>query len=402
MGRKVIDMEAPRKERVAHAVAVPEGKPVINDKQSKLPILLRQHAADKFFEILIVKRNQEDAIKMALEYELDLYNSTKKKTVYKNSLLSKLNALKSNKPMASIEKASQIRFEEAVNRLEDMLVPVETLAEIGFPCLETGIFIERLPNQEVECSRCKKPFIPDTYYELEDPESCNYHYGRLQNVKNHPTKIFSCCNAEASGTHCSTASKHVFFCKTLFSDDSLLKCDWSQTAEQLDLVALDGEMCHTEAGMELCRLTMVTWDETRLLDVIIKPTTRIIDYNTRFSGISEETFVEGSFETVVPEGITPKIFSFEELRSVLLPRLIGPQTILVGHSLENDLFYMKLDHKRIIDTCVLYPHNKGHPYRMALRDLSRVHLKQFVQEGSSGHDSFEDCVACLRLLKIKL
>lgn len=35
---------------------------------------------------------------------------------------------------------------------------------------------------------------------------------------------------------------------------------------------------------------------------------------------------------------------------------VGPDTLLVGHSLENDLRVLKLVHLKNLDTAILYPH----------------------------------------------
>lgn len=35
---------------------------------------------------------------------------------------------------------------------------------------------------------------------------------------------------------------------------------------------------------------------------------------------------------------------------------VGPDTFLVGHSLENDLRVMKLVHLKVLDTAIMYPH----------------------------------------------
>ena len=35
---------------------------------------------------------------------------------------------------------------------------------------------------------------------------------------------------------------------------------------------------------------------------------------------------------------------------------VGPETLLVGHALENDLKVLKLVHLRNLDTAMLYPH----------------------------------------------
>lgn len=37
-------------------------------------------------------------------------------------------------------------------------------------------------------------------------------------------------------------------------------------------------------------------------------------------------------------------------------KFVGPDTLLVGHSLENDLRVLKLVHLKNLDTAILYPH----------------------------------------------
>jgi RNA exonuclease 1 len=80
------------------------------------------------------------------------------------------------------------------------------------------------------------------------------------------------------------------------------------------------------------------------------------DLNTRFSGIHPEEYAA---RAVLP------------LESVqrALARLIDADTILIGHALDNDLRALRLVHRRVVDTAALFPHNRGPPYRRALRDL---------------------------------
>ncbi len=395
-----------RKDRVAHRVptALKDG-PVISEKNSRVPIALRQFAVTKYYEFLLNDQIKEEASTRALEHELDVYKSARNKGEYKNLYMSRLSKLKDKKNQANIDRALTclIKLDEVFSRLEELLVPLSTLTQVGFPLVESLQRIDRTVINKVECNRCKKPFIPNEYYNLSEPESCQYHFGRLGHVRNIKSKIWSCCNADENGPTCTIASRHVFYHKHIFEDDQVHCTDsWPTLASQLRLASIDGEMCHSRCGLDICRLTMVDWDEKRVLDVLIHPSSEIIDYNTRYSGLSAESFSPNGFSHVVPAGMEPRVLTMEELMKDVLPKLIGPDTVLVGHSLENDLLSLRLSHRRIIDTAVLYPHNKGLPYRMALRDLTRVHLKQFVQEASSGHDSYEDCVACIRLLKLKL
>jgi hypothetical protein len=56
------------------------------------------------------------------------------------------------------------------------------------------------------------------------------------------------------------------------------------------IYALDCEMVYTTWGMSLARLTLVDTMLTRVLDVVIRPTDKIIDANTRFSGLVASDF----------------------------------------------------------------------------------------------------------------
>ena len=38
--------------------------------------------------------------------------------------------------------------------------------------------------------------------------------------------------------------------------------------------------------------------------------------------------------------------------------LVGADTLLVGHALENDLRVLRVLHGRVVDTAILYPHPK--------------------------------------------
>lgn len=81
---------------------------------------------------------------------------------------------------------------------------------------------------------------------------------------------------------------------------------------------------------------------------------------------------------------------------------VPKQTILLGHSLENDLRALKLFHLKVVDTVVLYPHDRGLPSRNSLRFLAERHLSKTIQRSETGHNSVEDAHTCLELLNLKL
>lgn len=83
-------------------------------------------------------------------------------------------------------------------------------------------------------------------------------------------------------------------------------------------------------------------------------------------------------------------------------KLVYKETVLVGHSLENDLLALKISHKQVIDTAVLYQHHRGGSYKTALRVLAKRFLSKDIQQSVDGHDSIEDAKTTLELALLKI
>ena len=109
--------------------------------------------------------------------------------------------------------------------------------------------------------------------------------------------------------------------------------DWVQTTEFTHdgshIFALDCEMCLSEQGLVLTRISLVNFDNEVIYEELVKPDVPIVDYLTRYSGITEEKLALGAKKTLA------------EVQKDLL-KLISRSDILIGHSLQNDLKVMKL------------------------------------------------------------
>lgn len=154
--------------------------------------------------------------------------------------------------------------------------------------------------------------------------------------------------------------------------------------------ALDCEMCETDIGMKLTRVTVVNINGAVVYDQLVKPRSTIINYHTEFSGISEEILKD-----------TKHIVA--DIQRDLTTQFLVENTILVGHFLTSDLRALRMVHPTIADTAILFPHQRGFPFRTSLKYLTKTYLKKDIQmQTQTGHDSAEDAIASLNLLLLKV
>ena len=162
------------------------------------------------------------------------------------------------------------------------------------------------------------------------------------------------------------------------------------------VLGIDCEMVRTTQGSELARVTLIQFnqyvgpkdsaDTTVLLDCLVRPRNRIIDYLTMYSGIT-------------PDLLEPISTRIEQVQYALASYLTQ-RDILVGHSLENDLRALHYIHPRVVDTSMIFrPTNKDKRFKFSLRHLSGVLLKRKIQNGS--HCSEEDAQAALDIAFLK-
>lgn len=164
-----------------------------------------------------------------------------------------------------------------------------------------------------------------------------------------------------------------------------------ERSPNLKVIALDCEMVRTESALELARVSLVNLRGDILYDAFVKPEKAVTDYLTQYSGITAATLEDIQL-------------NMEQARAEVL-KLVKKDTILCGHSLENDLRALKFVHKRVIDTSVLFPHNVP-TRKWSLKSLAQRYLRQSIQsvraKQQKGHDSVEDARAALFLAREKV
>ncbi|XP_051760287.1 RNA exonuclease 5-like isoform X2 [Ctenopharyngodon idella] len=148
------------------------------------------------------------------------------------------------------------------------------------------------------------------------------------------------------------------------------------------LFGLDCEMCLTSEGLEVTRVALVDEAGHCVLNELVKPPNPIINYCTRFSGITRS----------ILEPVSTCLADVQRKLLQLLPR----DAVLVGHSLDGDLRVLHMIHPHVIDTSLLYRQEFGG--RFKLKRLAQVILNREIQsEDRKGHDPCEDALAALHL-----
>lgn len=328
------------------------------------------------------------------------------------------------------ETALAIKLVTSLNGLEEFGYVTKAPTESEIETAKRGV-IESKGWEK--CDRCGGRFqvFPGRREDgaLTSGGQCTYHYGRpiypprkkTDKVIGSSEAYFPCCG-ESLGTSpgCTKASTHVFKVSEVKRLASILQFQTTPAQPDkgpLEPVCFDCEMGYTTLGLELIRLTAVSWPEGRdLLDVLVKPMGEVLDLNSRYSGVFPEHFASATPYGITdprPASPTPlgnnkekkplQVVQSPAAARDLLFGLLQSDTPLIGHAIDNDLNVCRVIHPTVIDTVLLYPHPKGRlPNRMGLKTLARKFLDRDIQTGGDrGHDSKEDSVATGDLVRVK-
>ncbi|KAF2122704.1 hypothetical protein BDV96DRAFT_593210 [Lophiotrema nucula] len=410
-------------------------------------------SSDKAIKSLYLSSNQLK--KLAVEEEGRIAEASG--TIYDNKIRQRLNTLKNMKMETWVEErndsiakehaakatqgnSSQVRppipppVNTGLSREEEVMVLSSCLvsSQVGLDQFE---YVTEVPTEEEveeargaqymancweECDRCRTRFQVFSERRQEDGAlttggKCVHHWGKSiwpkkgSNVASGKTK-WSCCQGETGTPGCTTGDTHVFKAsspKRLALTMPFIETPENFEVDQLAAVCFDCEMGYTTYGLELMRLTAVSWPSHKpILDILVRPLGHILDLNTRFSGISTEQY----FNAKSHDPVNP-VFDANDLRIVENPYVardlflshVSPKTPVIGHAIENDLKCIRLVHPTIVDTVFLYPHPTGFPRRHRLKHLAEKELGLHIQQGgAAGHDSFEDARATGELVRLRV
>jgi len=381
----------------------------------------KKHLRSIYESLLPYVKNGEDSrkeiIKAAKDIEYKVYQESSKSTSgYHSKIASKMVSIRKCNTLQQFYEAiappkvltafEKLTTPMQVTVCEQLLHDEDTLYNYGFwfrthesdpeiyiankdkdPVCMTANVTELTPESMVKCSRCNLPFQHD-----KQNSQCRFHDG-VKQFKLKADKTYSCCNEGLTALGCTIEDWHTFtgnefrHVRTEFEPTP-----WANLGEDspLSAYAIDCEMIFTTRGHELARVTLIDFDGKMVFDWFVETVGRVVDYVTKWSGITEELFKAATRH------------SFEEVRQELF-KYINSKTFVIGHGLDSDLKILKLIHLRVLDTTILFPHKFGPPYKKKLKLLVQEHLFKTIQEeDATGHDSLEDSLAALQLVKLKL
>ncbi|NXC16712.1 AEN nuclease, partial [Corythaeola cristata] len=158
-------------------------------------------------------------------------------------------------------------------------------------------------------------------------------------------------------------------------------------------VAIDCEMVGTGPQgrqSELARCSVVNYEGDVIYDKYVQPELPIVDYRTRWSGITKR-----HMKSAIP---------FKTAQAEILKIL--KDKIVVGHAIHHDFQALKYFHPkdRTRDTSRIPVLNQkaGLPIRasVSLKSLARHLLRKKIQVGCTGHSSVEDAQTAMELYRL--
>jgi hypothetical protein len=157
-------------------------------------------------------------------------------------------------------------------------------------------------------------------------------------------------------------------------------------------IVLDCEMVGVGPGgsiSALARLSAIDFLTGELLiDKLVQPSRMVIDWRTKYSGITARAMQAAHDSGEILEGAAAA--------REMISRHMDDETVLIGHALYNDLEVLGIQHEKVVDSALLVEAAVGHSVRTmwGLKKLCKELLGIIIQDaGKKGHDSVEDALA---------
>ena len=293
--------------------------------------------------------------------------------------------------------------EHVLQKLEELVLPSHIMKRGGYPMYTKHKNEEEIKQEPTVLESLWRsarerhenldapfafPFDPKTSRDIVQSLKVDVHVPE----DHHPIIQHNCPNTcTTHGTH----SPNQSFVQTYLDRNQLESTStrWdasSSSSSSSKIYSIDCEMVRTSERFELARVTLLQFcpshDEPELykvvLDELVKPKHPILDYLTKYSGITAQ----------ILENVTTTL---EEVQVALLVT-VCKDDIVIGQSLENDMKALCLVHSKVVDTAELFRSESGRKF--SLKHLAASLLKIKIQDDATvGHCSEEDAAAALVL-----
>ncbi|XP_054088226.1 putative exonuclease GOR [Zeugodacus cucurbitae] len=253
-------------------------------------------------------------------------------------------------------------------------------------------FVPDEDNMKKQCVRCERTFKVTQSGFYVTLENCTFHWGKLFTLRN--TVQYTCCAGSEESVGCTTNSVHVW--NGVVSGingpyNNFVRTTSGPQSAEAKVYVLDCEMSYTASGLAATKVTVIDFDGQLVYEHFVRPIADVVDYNTRFSGVRARDVYRRN----------KNVKTLRQVQRDLL-KIIDANTILIGHGLENDLRVLRILHKTVVDTSIVFPHYNGFPHRHSLKYLAKTYLNRYIQLRGRNHDSLEDTRICLELMLWKV
>ncbi|KAF3648854.1 putative protein-like [Capsicum annuum] len=155
------------------------------------------------------------------------------------------------------------------------------------------------------------------------------------------------------------------------------------------MVAIDCEMVLCQDGTEaLVRICAVDRNLEVKLNEFVNRSKPIADYRTEITGITAGDL----------DGVSCSLADVQ----TSMKKLLSHGTILIGHSLHNDLRALKIDHARVIDTSYAFKYQDEPYYKPSVSNLCKSVLRFKLRKMGSPHICLDDASAAMKLVLAKV